>query len=163
MGARGASAAYVEGNFEIVSGDMAYSCFETPSDDIDYVVTAVAFGMAGDFNTRRAVDFLIWNQQTQLTESEVVFTERFDVPSDEQALHIFTIAESRVRVSGFFCLGVIHNGIVGPTIANDFDGIVAPAAQGLVRTIGGVEQVFAMEDVAFGDWILRAAILPAVR
>ncbi len=153
----------VEGNFEILDGDLAYACYATPSEEIDYFVTRVALGISGEFETRRSIDLLIWDQSADLTSSTLLFQEQYSARSSFTDLQEVTLADAQVRVSGFFCLGVLHNGFTGPTLANDFDGISAPSAQGLVRTIGGIEQAFSIDEIAVGDWILRATIVPAVR
>ncbi len=150
----------------LAGNDVALVCYETPSDDIEYLLIGVAFGLpsSGVVGGRsRTLELWVWEFEGNSLPTEFLYRRTFDFETSERELMVVTTTEDRVRVSGVFCLGMVHLGDSGPTLATDESGIARPEVQGLLRTSDGSNAFEPQPEVATGDWVLRASIAPVIR
>lgn len=149
----------------ITQGDVAVSCYETPSDDIEYAVLGVQFGYGGaPFDGEEGtVEIFVWELDSPGRRPEdVLHAETFRYFGSERELVTQSLVDAEIRVSGWFCIGIGHEGLFSPTIAAD-NGVDHPELQWLRRDAVVTGLWVPVDEATFGDWVLRASVAPVSR
>ena len=145
--------------------DAVVSCFETPSDDIDFAVVSLqALVAAAGFGESTAEYVVrVWNDGGDgARPTDEIYDGRAVVRDDPTALQTISLAEQGIRVRDRYCVGLETSELFGPRIAVDDE--VDHERDQWVRRFGAFDAFWEpISSVASGDWILRATLLPVTQ